>query len=133
MATKRVVTGGCFAPPLSDEALDRYATLASQAAPPIRDAMRRLLACVEKWWNLPESQGDGTAHSSGKGVVIPLDAAVATDLDEHIPWAHELDAIQRLFNEISASERDLRNAAFHLLWHVKELDLGQEPITTDKL
>jgi hypothetical protein len=27
----------------------------------------------------------------------------------------------------------VRDAAFHVLWHTRELDLGREPITTDKL
>lgn len=30
-------------------------------------------------------------------------------------------------------DTSLRNAAFHLLWHVVELDLDREPLTSDKL
>jgi hypothetical protein len=31
------------------------------------------------------------------------------------------------------SQKSLRDAAFHLLWHVVELDKDREPITADKL
>lgn len=39
-----------------------------------------------------------------------------------------------LFDSIDpVAQKDLRNAAFHCLWVARELDLGREPITTDKL
>lgn len=124
--------GGSFAPPLTDELLAKYESLASAADAPVRDAMSTLLACVRKWWNLPYSGPTGsTPHPSGVGTIIPLDAPIAAELEPHIPWGHEIAAIQGLFDAIPVEQRDLRNAAFHLLWHVKELDLDREPITSD--
>jgi hypothetical protein len=68
------------------------------------------------------------------GVVVPLDDPIAKELYDAIPWEHEIAGIQSLFDSIDrVSQRDLRNAAFHLLWHVKELNLDREPITNDKI
>lgn len=131
--TNRYV-GGSFAPPLTDDALARYADIAKSATAPVQDAMTKLLSCVSTWWNLPESNGTTTTpHSSGRGTIIPLDGVIAKTLYDLIPWEHELDAIQSLFDRIDPSQKDLRNAAFHLLWHVKELNQDREPVTADKL
>lgn len=130
--TKPQRMGGTFAPPLSDEKLAAYASLAAAAEPAIKDAMGTLLACVKKWWDLPYSGPEGsTPHPSGVAMIIPLDEHIAAELDPHIPWQHELDSIQGLFDAIPAKDKALRDAAFHLLWHVRELDLDREPITSD--
>lgn len=124
--------GGSFAPPLSDELLTAYEAHAAKADAPVRDAMTSLLTCVRKWWDLPYSGPAGSSpHPSGVGTIIPLDAPIAAELEPHIPWPHEIAAIQGLFDSIPAEHRNLRNAAFHLLWHVKEIDLDREPITSD--
>ncbi len=124
--------GGSFAPPLTDELLDKYEDLADQKGGPIGEAMLSLAACCRKWWNLPDSEGlNQSAHPSGVGMIIPLDDHIKKVLDEHIPWEHELTAMQNLFDELPNNE--VRNAAFHLLWHVKELNLDREPITNDLL
>lgn len=129
---KKAQIGGSFAPPLSEELLASYEALAAKADAPVRDAMSTLLACVKRWWDLPYSGPEGSApHASGVGTIIPLDAPIAAELEPHIPWGHEIAAIQGLFDAIPVEQRDLRNAAFHLLWHVKELDLDREPITSD--
>jgi len=127
--------GGSFAPPLTDEKLAAFKALAASAPGPVRDAMTTLQACVEKWWELPDSGPDGSRpHPSGRGTIVPLDGPIASALDEHIPWEHELAAYSNLFSAIDpVTQRDLRNAAFHLLWHVKELNFGREPLTADKL
>jgi hypothetical protein len=67
-------------------------------------------------------------------LIVDLDEQIAKDLWDHIPWDEELDVIAAEFEKISnETHRDLRNAAFHLLWHAKELVRDREPITTDKL
>lgn len=125
---------GSFAPPLTDELLDRYEELAASAEPQVRDAMNELLACCRKWWDLPESGADGTAHPSGRGVVVPLDKPIAEALDSVIPYADELDVMRKRFEAIDPNtQKELRDAANHLMWHVDELSLGREPISTDKL
>jgi len=121
MAERVIIVCGSTAPPLTDELLDKYETLAAIADTSIKHAIHKCLACVFKWWNLPESNKQ------------TLDPEIATILEEYIPWAHEIDAIQQLFNNIPSNQMDLRDAAFHLLWYVRELDFGREPITTDKL
>lgn len=128
--------GGSFAPPLTDELIERYrATIEALSASPVRDAMRQCLACCERWWGLPDSVGTETRnHPSGVGRIVDLEPAIAEALWDHIPWDHEIEAIQSLFDAIDpGSSRELRNAAFHLLWHVKELNLDREPLTADKL
>lgn len=133
-----ITDGGSFAPPLTDELLDRYTHLIDDlpAESEVRDALSKLLRCCEIWWGMPESTGgNGTSnHKSGRGLIVNLDKQIARDLWEHIPWTRELDSYGELFDRLSPiTEKELRNAAFHLLWHVKELDLDREPITKDKL
>ncbi len=128
--------GGTFAPPITDEKLESYRDLIeSKANGAIKDACIMLLACVEKWWELPEAAGTKQwAHASGTGQIVKLQNDHTKILFDSIPWDHELDAIQSLLDKIDpTAERDLRNAAFHLLWFVKELSLDREPLTNDKL
>lgn len=125
--------GGTFAPQLTDESLASYKEL-KPADGPVGDAMETLLKCVEKWWDLPESQGtEITRHPVGRGVIVPLEDSIAKTLWDLIPWDHELNAIQQLFDTIDSKNAELRNAAFHLLWFVKELNLDREPMTNDLL
>lgn len=136
----------CFAPPLTDELLDQYAALIdglpkSQAE--IADAMRTCLAACRAWWEIPESRRtDGPQFKlEHRGLpltvrVTPLEADQVKQLDATTPWPYECDAIQRLFDGLpsgTAEETVLRNAAFHLLWHAKELSKDREPLTNDKL
>ena len=127
--------GGSFAPPLTDELLASYKALAKTAPPAIGDAMQTLLNCCRKWWDLPESSLSATTpHLSGRGTVVPLDEPIKQALYEHIPYEDELNVFGQRFETIDAtSQRELRNAAFHLLWHARELEMDREPITTDKL
>lgn len=125
--------GGSFAPPLTDEALAAYEALINKTPRALREALTELLTCVKKWWALPVSRSKGKPHPSGRGTVIALEANIAADLEQLIPWKHEIAAIQGLCDEIPENQRELRHAAFHLLWHVKELDLDREPITNDLL
>lgn len=135
MAKQRI--GGCFAPPLTDEILTKYRQLinAVPAKTQLREALEDCFSCCGKWWELPEStNGKGSPHLSGKGVMLDLDDNIKADLWDHIPWDEEIATFDKLFDGISpTSQRDLRNAAYHLLWHVRELNLDREPITTDKI
>jgi hypothetical protein len=127
--------GGSFSPPLSDEILASYKTMIDALpASPIKDAMGVLHNCCAKWWDQPESTGEGKPHPVGKGVIVALDKPIADALWEHIPWKQELDMMAKLFDGIDPdTQSNLRNAAFHLLWHAIELEMDREPITTDKL
>lgn len=128
--------GGSFAPPLTDELLTRYAAVATQAEPQVADALNALLKCVRAWWELPESTAAGSPHPSGRGMIVELEKGVASSLWPLIPWGHEIAAIQGLFDKLPSdtdAQKALRNAAFHLLWHVIELDKDREPITNDKV
>lgn len=124
--------GGSFAPPLTDETLAEYRTLIDVLDPQSleRDAMEQLYKCASAWWEQPESTGTGRAHPVGRGLIVDLDAPIATALRDSIPWRHELDAWATLFDGLSGPVRD---AAFHLLWFGNELDLNREPITADKV
>lgn len=133
MAKTRI--GGSFAPPLSDSALEAYKGLIqAQDESPVKDAMNSVLACCEAWWAEPESTGGGQRHPSGTGMVVHLDDDVAKRLWNSIPWKEELQMYGSLFEKIDpVSQKDLRNAAFHLLWHASELEMDREPITFDRL
>lgn len=133
----------CFAPPLTDELLAKYRVLAVGTADvEVRDAMLDLLACCEKWWNLPESTKAGRKIAlKHRGKSIEVQEAVLTQelidqLFDVTPWMRELATLSTpadtgLFDRLPAGE--LRDAAFHLLWFAKELTLDREPMTQDKL
>jgi len=122
-----------FAPPLDADKLNFYADLISQLPGDSRlgVALTDLHACVSKWWGLPESTGSSTPHPCGRGTVVTLDSDVEATLGPLTPQKAELAEMSKLLDTIPAGA--LRNAAFHLLWHVTELSLGREPITRDKL
>lgn len=135
----------CFAPPLTDELLKKYRAEVEKVeqASAVGDALRLLLVCVEEWWKLPESKRkDGQEFDilhRGQPVkyrTTPLEEDHVERLDDHIPWEHELRGLSDekdsgLFDKLPAG--DLRKVAFHLLWHVKELNAGREPMTTENL
>lgn len=135
--TRRIQVGGSFAPPLSDEKLADYKARIEALEPSaVKDGLTALLTCCERWWDLPEPEGtDRSPHPvGGRATIVTLQDDHAKALDEHIPWTHELDALSQLFDTIPAdTDKPTRDMAFHLLWHVKELDLGREPLTSDKL
>lgn len=124
--------GGSFAPPLTDELLAKYqADVTSLDAGPIRDACADLLAACVAWWHLPESQGVGDPHPSGRGSIVPLGDDAKAALWDLVPWEYELAGMHGLLDTLPTGAT--RNMAFHLLWHVVELGLDREPITSDKL
>jgi hypothetical protein len=113
------------------------------------DALSGLLKCVDKWWELPESgRSDGerfkVRHKLQKGGDLqeitvhfkPLEKAHQEELFDLIPWARELDTLSNsedtgILDTLPLG--NVRNAAFHLLWHVRELCNDREPLTHDKL
>ncbi len=144
MTQSNTIPVACFAPPLSDETLAQYAALigglpAERAE--LADALRQCLACVQAWWALPESSLRGKRWqlrntATGQDVEYletPLEAAHIQALWDVTPWMRELLAIEPLFDAIPLGEKQLRDAAFHLLWHAKEITLDREPLTKDKL
>lgn len=134
----------CFAPPLTDDLIAAYEKVANSlpdARGDVRDAMRECLAAVTLWWELPESKGSAKDQSielrhRGQETlvkVVSLTPDLVQRLWDAVPWGYELDAMQALFDRIPAGERELRDAAFHLLWHARELCLDREPLTREKL
>lgn len=147
MNKKNIRLGGTFAPPLTDDLLVRYQQL-YEALPrdsQIRDAMAQLHTCCKLWWELPESGHPGVPHPvgpmeglDGKRYKAPLVISLEDDhmeqLWESIPWKTDLDAMGVLFDSLNpVTQKQLRDAAYHLLWHAKELEKDREPITKDKL
>ena len=136
----------CFAPALTDAALAKYEALINGLGSDmgeVKDAMQTCLKCVKAWWDLPESKrGDKerfiVKHKDKEieVAVTPLEKAHVSELDSVTPWMRELDTLSNktdtgVFDSLPAGE--LRNAAFHLLWHCKEITLDREPMTLDKL
>jgi hypothetical protein len=133
----------CFAPALTDETLAAYRTLVAglpASRGDVKDAMAECLAAVEAWWALPESKRKDVTRFTmlvkGEETAVPftpLEKAHQASLFDLIPWPYELDAMQALFDTIPAADKALRDAAFHLLWHARELCLDREPATQDAL
>lgn len=130
MTTQRL--GGNFAPPLTDELLDRYGELtASLPASPVKDALATLHRLCKHWWDLPEPEGTArTLHPLvaydvvGEGGAIvnkpaPMIVAMSdehkTALWEEIPWDHELDAMQALLDGVEKDAAE-RNSALAQDW-----------------
>lgn len=140
----------CFAPPIDASRLERYKALATIADPgPIEDAYRQLLAMVEKFQETPESRERGIPlqteytrspfqDADGKPKpppkIVPLEQAEVNRMWDFVPWPHEINAMAALFERIpNESRKELRDAAFHLIWFARELCLDREPMTQDKL
>lgn len=123
--------GGSFAPPLTREMLVSFKAMAANAPSQIGDAMTVLINCVDRHHCCPPSKLKGSPHASGRGLHVPLEEHVEAALEAHIPWPEEMAMYAALFGKLE--QGPLCHAAHHLLWYVKELDLGREPITTDKL
>lgn len=139
----------CFAPPLDDEKIARYKSLASEADAQVQDSMNALIVMVEKFRETPDSKLDGVPleteytrspfmGADGKPKpppkIVPLEQAEVNRLWDFVPWPHELEAMGNLFETIpNASHKETRDAAFHLLWFGRELVLDREPMTNDKL
>ena len=133
MAQTKIYRGGSFAPPLTESVISDYRGLVKKAEPQVAEAMQKLLDCVDVWWELPESTEKSSKHESGRADVTPLDEKTKKTLWDHIPWTDELRMYAGLFDRIDPSQKELRDAAHHLLWFAFELDLDREPLTLDKV
>lgn len=129
---KQARIGGTFAPPLDESTLVSYHTTITQLQDSqVKEYLIKVYECVAAWWNLPESSGEGTPHPSGRGTIVDLTEEVKKELWDLIPWQEELNIISGVFDTLPAGQ--IRNMAFHLLWHVNELNLDREPMTADKI
>lgn len=125
---------GSFAPPLAPKQLAVYRALAQAAPPSIADAMVALCDMMEMYHGHPPSTRESIPHRSGIVAMTPLESHVVAALDPWVPWLHECKMYGELFAQLDpVKERDLRNAAHHLLWHAVELTHDREPLTTDRL
>jgi len=136
----------CFAPALTDEKLAAYTALADRAEGPIKDALQTCLKAVKQWWELPAStrtdgeqlqifdREDPNQERRARNIpIVPLEEKHQGDLNDAIPWPHEIASMQALFDTIPPEQKELRDAAFHLLWHLIELSNDREPLTRDKV
>lgn len=131
----------CFAPALTDEKLVNYRIAADLLGlSPIKDALNECLKAIEAWWKLPDSTREDVdrfriKHQGADKTfsVVPLEEKHIKELWELVPWDYELNAMQSLFDGIPSEQKELRDMAFHILWHARELCLDREPLTQDKL
>lgn len=136
LATDRL-PAACLAPPMTDEKIAAYKSLAASQGGEIGDAMATCLRCVEAWWELPESKlpprkwSTKIGKANGTINVVPLEAEHVAALDAVTPWLRELNSMDGLFDMLPTG--DVRNAAFMLLWYAKEIALDREPVTQEKL
>lgn len=138
MSIHRTIPVACFAPPLNDALLARYEThIAAVDDDELRDCLRTLYRCVAAWWQLPDSTRPAKRWEFDRGKTlgeeVPLEDEHVEALWEVTPWMRELLAMEPLLDAIPVAQPDLRNMAFHLLWHCKEITLDREPMTTERL
>lgn len=129
--------GGSFAPPITDDKLKEYEQLAKERkGTPVGDAMESLCLMVREFQKTGKSKLKGMPHPSGRGTITKLEPDEIKRIDPVVPWSHECEAMQRLFDDLPSRTQDdkqARNAAFHLLWYAKELTADREPLTNDQL
>jgi hypothetical protein len=134
----------CFAPELTDKKLEEYKTLIDSVLEDkaeLKDVLNTLYTAVMTWWVLPDSKKsvkrwefNTTEGTKVYGEEQLLDDEHVQKLWEVTPWMRELIAMEPLLDSISpTSEKSLRDCAYHLLWHCKELTLDREPMTSNKL
>lgn len=133
---QRVFLGFSAAPPLTDDSLTEYRAVVNSSPQGLNKVQKaileELLNCVERWWQLPESQSRKQLHVTGAAFITPLDANTQDQLASVLPAAEDIRVYETCLDSIT--ETPIRNMAFHLMWFVKELALGKrEPVTTDKL
>jgi hypothetical protein len=104
--------------------------------------MEDLCQMVEVFQETPTSDESPEPHRSGFASVIPLKEEEIQRIWDYVPWndsvpgdhVNECAQLAELFDGIDpVQKKDLRDAAFHLLWYAQELALDREPITTDSL
>lgn len=130
----KMLVGGCFAPLLDVAGLDRYEQL-SEACDnqQVKDYMRQLITMLRVFWETSESTETPVTHWSGAAMRSLEDAEIQRIWDV-VPWESDLDAMSAVFDTISdVTDKELRNAAFHLVWYGRELTADREPLTSDKL
>jgi hypothetical protein len=127
--------GGSFAPPLTDKQLDNYEDLANECDDPqVQDYMLNLVKMVRKFRETEPSKKKGTKHPSGVGTITQLEDAEIERIWDVVPWMEETKVMSEVFDRISPDDdKELRNAAHHLLWFAVELSQDREPLTNDKL
>ncbi len=157
--TKTIVVhmGGNFAPRITDEVLVVYRRLAATATPEIREVITNLCKMVEVFHETPESDLPGTPHPSLVGEIVPLAPEEIQRIWDLVPWPHECEGLERLFDTLPETEADranakrnqeykargeimpriewtptLRNALQHLIWYAKTLSVDREPYTAEK-
>ena len=121
------------------ERLAVYKGYADAAEPQTAEAMRALARLIEEWHAVqgehaktPKRMG-GAAHPSGTGQVVSLHPDEVSRLWDAVPWNEELEMFGRIFDRIDPQgNKELRDAAFHLLWYGRELFLDRVPMTTDR-
>jgi hypothetical protein len=121
----------CFAPPLTEEALDRYRELILKVRTKteLRMALDAVYACCEAWWQSPQREASRTRRGVKKAVT-PLDRPTKDLLRTKLPTKADIAKCSEVFDKIDGStDKKLRDGAFHLLWHCQELANGREPMT----
>lgn len=143
---RKIYIGGSFAPPLSDEALDRIESeiIPTITHPGVKDGMERLAKMLRTFRETPDSAAAGRPHPSGVGTIIHLEDEEVKRIWDHVPWLNQdqrfrhgkvgdddCDQYGALFDTLPTGPA--RDAAFHLLWYARELANDREPITTSRL
>lgn len=134
--------GGSFAPTLTTEKVAKYRELATQASPEVAEVMVKLCDMVEHFNITPASTQASTPHPIGafrdrngkhrSPMITPLSQEEIQRIDEKVPWNHEIEMYKLLFDSIpNDSQKEIRDAAHHLLWYAVELEMDREPITMD--
>jgi len=118
--------GGSFAPPIGDEKLARCREIAETAAAEMKEPLLKLVKMLEVFFETPSTSSE------------KLSPEECARIWEYVPWEHELQGIQKLFDTLpngpkGSPEWKLRDAAFHLLWYAYHLTKDLEPMTTDRL
>ena len=142
-----------YAPPITEEQLQKYESLIDTAPVRVQEYMRDLVAMLRLFWETEESKLPPVSNKTGV-FYTPLEEAEISRIWDAVPYRDECDLIGKVFdtlpdgfvqkrdpedptalkNEITDQAAfDLKCAANHLLWYAYELTADREPITQDKV
>jgi hypothetical protein len=133
--------GGSFAPPIDDKTLASYRKIADDAPPQVAGGMKVLADMLDLYHGGEVGKATrGTRRPTRRGVVVKLPTVANLPGDEvkriwdAVPWGEELEMYAAIFDRIDpGSQKELRDAAFHLLWFGWELFHDRVPMTDDQL
>jgi hypothetical protein len=107
--------GGSFAPPLTDDLLERYEAAAAKAPRMEKETLEGLIQMARTFRETGPSKLKAHPHPAGVGTLTKLEQEEVDRIDPVVPWQHEVDALKAMAEKVQVAEAD-RNAVKAADW-----------------